>query len=69
MYYYSVRPERTSRKTEKGTSEPNAHLLCLQRRLPWCGYGFGIGLTDMSGFGVEAEVTLLSVRFLERSSG
>jgi len=22
--YYSVHPERTSRKTEKGTSEPNA---------------------------------------------
>jgi len=58
-------PERTNRKTEKGTSEPNAHPFA-QRRLSSRGYSFGIGLTHVSGFGIGAEITLLSVRFLER---
>jgi len=44
--------------------------VCLlsPERLPWWGYGFEVGFTHMSGFGVGAEVSPLFVRFLERSN-
>jgi len=50
---------------KKDTSEP----FYPERRLPWRRYGFRIGLTHVSGFGVRAGVTLLFVRFLERGGG
>jgi len=55
--YYSVCPERTSRKTEKGTFEPNARPF-MPRGGSLDG-GFGIRLTHVSGFGVGVGVTLL----------
>jgi len=57
-------PRTNQNKEKKNTSEPSA--LLFKRGLLWWWYGFGIGLTHVSGFGIGAGVTLLFVRFLER---